>query len=240
MATADSATLVSRNAIHMISLHASFQEMADVVLVVEGSELPAHKAILAANSKVFADLFAIHAPSVSSKQEVPLIGESLQDTITALTFPYRNCVFSSSAQSINSPEDARPLLKFGHKYGMQGMLDAIETYLIAQVQEAGPDGHYALMKSNEAVASWTALAEKCGLSKLLAHCEKFMIKDHDSDLWHDKALVADGVSRASLLRILRGLQWSRTRMQEYIQHNARVKPDYDIGIARLLEWQKSA
>lgn len=240
MATADPATSVSKNATHMIGLPASFQEMADVVLVVEGSELPAHKAILAANSKVFADLFASQAPSASSKQEVPLIGENLQDTITALTFLYNNCVFSTSTQSINSPEDARPLLKFGHKYGMQGMLDAIETYLIAQVQKVEPDGRYVLMKSNEAVASWTALAEKSGLSKLLAHCENFMIKDDDSNLWHDKALVVDGVSRASLLRILRGLQWSRAKMEAHIKTKLVPGRDYDAGVARLLQWQKNA
>ena len=215
------------------------------MLVVESVELPAHKAILAANSKVFADLFASQAPSASSKQEVPLIGESIQDTIVALSFLYRNCVFSTSVQSIASPEDARPLIKFAHKYGMQGMLDAIETYLIDQVQQTDPEnGNYILMKSNEAVVSWTALAENCGLTKLLAHCEKFMIVDRDLCLWHDKALVADIVSRASLLRMLRALQASKDLMEAHIiQLTSRckvMKRDYDVDIETLLRWQKSA
>ena len=237
MATRDSAPLLSQNAIYMSSLPASFQEMTDVVLVVEDVALPAHKAILAANSKVFADLLASQEPAASTQQKVPLVGESLQDAIKALTFLYSNCVFSTNVQSINSPEDAKPLIKFGHKYGMQGMLDAIETHLISQVQEGdGENGMYVMMKSNEAVVSWTALAEGFGLSRLLAHCERFMVMDHDTSLWHDKALVADGVSRASLLRILRALQYSRSRMQANLSH----KRDYDVDISTLMQWQKSA
>lgn len=41
------------DATYLKFLDPSFQEMIDVLLVVEGVRLPAHKAILAANSTVF-------------------------------------------------------------------------------------------------------------------------------------------------------------------------------------------
>lgn len=131
---------------------------------------------------------------------------------------------------------------------MQGVLNALQPYLVSQVQQADPQsGDYILMKTNEDVASWTATAERYDLRELLAHCEDFMIRDLDDKLWRDKALVGQEVSRASLLRVLRGLQWSRTQMlihinQEIYKRSApdHVKRDYDVGITRLLEWQKSA
>lgn len=213
--------------------------MADVKLVVEGVELPAHKTILAANSKVFADLFtsqASAAPSNSGVPQVPLVplvGESLQDATTALTYLYRNCVPSTHAQSVASRE-ARALIRFGHKYGMQGMLDAIESVLISYFQQ----DCWELIDDNADVATWTATAEKYGLRRLLAHCEDFMIKDDDESLWHDKALVGDDVSRASLLRVLRGLQHSRLKMKQGSK-NCRPAEEFDADIPTLLEWQKS-
>ena len=117
MATDELLCLLSRNASYMSSLPASFQEMADVLLVVEGVDLPAHKAILAANSAVLADLFVSLATAASRLKaglpEIPMLGESLQNVTTALTYLYRNCVFSSDARPINSSEDATALIKFG-------------------------------------------------------------------------------------------------------------------------------
>lgn len=223
------------DASYMSSLPVSFQEMADVNPVVEGVDWPAHKQILAANSKVFAELFTSQA--ASSKSQVPLADETLQDATIALTYLYRNCVFSTSALSVDCAQDAKALIRFGHKYGMQGMLDAMKSNVVTQIRQTHPEtGEYVLMKSNKDVASWTAIAEKCGLRELLAHCEDFMMKDGDEELWHDKALVGEEVSRASLLRILRGLQWSRVKLG---QSNPRPAAEIDVGIPMLLEWQKS-
>ena len=149
MATDELLSLLSTSAIYMSSLPASFQEMADVLLVVEG-DLPAHKAVLAANSTVLADLLTSLATAASRLKaglpEIPMLGESLQDATTAL------------------------------------------TNLIPKVRERDYNGEYVMRTTNQAVVSWTALADECGLSKLLAHCEDFMIRDDDKTLWHDEAL----------------------------------------------------
>lgn len=155
MGTQGSAS-VGSNATYMSFLPVTLQQMADVKLVVEGVELPAHKTILAANSKVFAELFTSQAAG-SSQSEVPLADESLQDTTIALTYLYRNCVPSTDAQSVDSLE-ARALIRFGHKYGMQGMLDAVESVLISYLQQ----DFGKLIDDNADIATWTATAEKYG------------------------------------------------------------------------------
>ena len=113
------------------------------------------------------------------------------------------------------------------------MLDASEEYLIPKVWTLDNE-RYPMMNNNQAVVSWTALAEKHGLSKLLAHCEDFMIRDFDDTLWHDEVLVADGVSRASLLRVLRALQHNNREMEINAKHHR----DYHVEIPTLLEWQE--
>ena len=57
---------MSNDATYMSCLPASFQEMANVVLIVELVDLPAHKAILTVNSTVLADLLTTQASEVSS------------------------------------------------------------------------------------------------------------------------------------------------------------------------------
>ncbi|KAL3131658.1 hypothetical protein ABBQ38_007952 [Trebouxia sp. C0009 RCD-2024] len=222
--------LLSGKATYMSFMAPTFQEMVDVLLIVEGVRLPAHKAILAANSKVLAEAFTSQAPAASTAglPELPLPEDSLEDTTRALTYLYRHCVFSTEAQSIKSQEDGKAIIRFSHKYAMQGMLDASETYLISKIQ--------AYETTPKAVASWTALAEKYGLSKLLANCEHFFIHNTDLKLWKDMALVVDGISPASLLRNLRGLQLTRSHVQGRVQHTGVVS--YNPTVSTLVAWQQ--
>lgn len=231
---------------YMSCLPESFQMMADVLLIVKDVGLPAHKAILAANSTVFAELFSSPESAGSSTKEngpqalpqVPLVGENIHDVKITLTYLYKSCVFSTDATPVNSPEDAKALIKVAHKFGMQSMLDASEAYLIPQVRAVDEDSKFILMTNNEALVSWTALAEECGLSKLLAHCEDFMIRDDDESLWHDKALLDDRVSRNSLLRILRALQKSKAQAGRLGRIGCRVSSDIQPEISALMLWQK--
>lgn len=229
----------SSDATYLKFLDPSFAEMIDVLLVVEGVRLPAHSAILAANSKSFAEAFAKQAPAASTADipDLPLPGDSLADTTKALTYLYRHCVFSNEAETIKSPEAARPIIKFSHKYGMQGMLDACETYFMSKVLKIPATDRYE--GGVQAVVAWIALAEEFGLSNLLAQCELFLIQDQDVFLWSDKALLSDSLSRASLLRMLRGLQSSRGRLHA---HSSITGPSraYDPKLSELLEWQKES
>ena len=79
---------------YMAQLSAAFANMANVKLLVEGQPLPAHSMILAANSKVFAEMFTKATAQQSDsnqKLEVPLPGDSLKDVSTALDYLYKGC-----------------------------------------------------------------------------------------------------------------------------------------------------
>ena len=69
------------------------------------------------------------------------------------------------------------------------------------------DSGKALFTNVEALVSLLILAEGCGMDKLPAHCELFMIKLQDKNFqWQHPALMSDRISRHCLLRLLRGAQ----------------------------------
>lgn len=177
------------------------------------------------------------AASTAGIPDLPLPGDSLAETITALTYLYRHCVFSTETPKIKSPEAAKPIIKFSHKYAMQGMLDACETYFMSKVLKVPATERYE--GGVQAVVAWIALAEEFGLSNLLAHCELLLIQDQDVFLWNDKALLSETISRARLLRMLRGLQSSRERLHA---HPSIIGPStaYDPKLSELLGWQNES
>ena len=190
----------------MHGLPTEFVEMTDACLIVDGASLPVHRAILAANSTVFAKLFncattkkpmpapepsALRLAQVSgncqtsntTQLQVPLKGDNIWDVCTALIYLYKGLVFSSSPSEITSSADARALVKFAHKYDIKSMLEACESYLIELVNKdmaSCTAENYRLFLTNEDVVSWTALAEEYNLDNLLAHCELFITQDNDS------------------------------------------------------------
>ena len=118
----------------MEGLPGSVAALTDTILKVDGNELPVHGAILAVNFPVFADLFA-YALSRKSKTtkrlEIPLVDDELQDVCTALGYLYRGCAaFNSSSLQLKSPDDAKSLVKFAHKYSIKGLTEACESYLV--------------------------------------------------------------------------------------------------------------
>ena len=90
----------------MSCLPESFQMMADVLLVVNSVSLPAHKALLAANSTVFAELFTRQAPTTSNTKagepetlpQVPLTGETYEKSTSQLPI-YTRTVTSALRQN---------------------------------------------------------------------------------------------------------------------------------------------
>lgn len=255
----------SPRADYMDGLPAAFADMSDAILLVDDAKLPVHKAILAANSAVFAELFmTASAQQSNSLLEVPLPGDRMWDVYTALKYLYKGCTpCASSSPEIKSTDDARALVLFAHKYGINSLLDACEEFLVKLAQGDMSDGGtkgFHLFTSFDAVASWTELADDCNLDILLAQCELSMIKDADMDLWCDPAMTSGKISRSSLVRMLRASQLfihRSTKDQAKYNHIDRLinggKPitvthavqrlsaaalDHHVDIATLMQWKR--
>lgn len=253
---------------YMEGLPESVAALTDTILKVDGTDLPVHRAILAVNSPVFADLFAyaLSRGSRSSRLEIPLVGDEVLDVRTALEYLYKGCtVCSSSELHPKSSDDAKSLVKFAHKYNIRSLVQACETYLLACLHQRGPSDFFT---SAEAIVEWTALAEECELATFLAHCELCMMHDRDRSkpLWSHPAMTSDHISRRCLLRMLRGLQLQQRKSEDFItglydsmvqdsqaqsQTEAQTeqvqkalgcipdtRPDHSVSIAKLMDWNK--
>ncbi len=224
---------------HMQGVSDTFAGMADAVLLLENTELPVHKNILAANSKVFAEAFtaascAADQTHPSGKVPVRLYGDSLSEISTVLTYLYKGCLFGGTPD-IDCLEDIKVLVKVAHKYSMLSVLSVCETQLIAKLKEMKNDDEWVLFYDNEAVVSWTEFAGKFSLDTFLAHCEAFMIKDNDATLWFDPAMKADRISRGCLLRVLYGQQVYRRNVRVDSRSAFATRQDLDLSISQLLE-----
>ena len=239
----DSGVAAAVQSHHMHGVSDTFADLADAVLVLENTELPVHKNILAANSKVFAEAFiaasrATDQTHPSGKVSVRLYGDSLPEISTVLTYLYKGCLFGGTPD-IDCLEDIKVLVKVAHKYSMLSVLSVCEIQLIAKLKEMKNDNEWVLLYDNEAVVSWTEFAEKFSLVTFLAHCEAFMIKDDDATLWLDPAMKADRISRGCLLRVLYGQQAYRRNVHADSKARSRstyaARQDLDMSISQLLE-----
>ncbi len=228
---------------HMINVSDTFANMADAVLVLENTEFPVHKNILAANSKVFAEAFTAASREAdqtnpSGKVSVRLYGDSLSEISTVLSYLYKDCLFGGTSD-IDCLEDIKVLVKVAHKYSMLSVISVCEIQLIAKLKETKNDNEWVLFYDNEAVVSWTEFAEKFSLDTFLAHCEAFMIVDVDATLWMDPAMKADRISRGCLMRVLYGQQAYRRNVCADSNTHSRStfagRQDLDISIMQLLE-----
>lgn len=190
---------------YLRGMSSAFYSLADVELLVEDRSLPAHKALLAGNSPVLADLLASACDQATGtpngKTEVPLYGESVKDVALVLKYLYRHFTFKYQTGTIQSVDDA--------KYHMEQMLYACEKFLISQVS-ASPKGWQATVAL---LVSLTILAEQCGLHTLLAHCENLLVQQDDVSLWQCEAVISGQISQGRLSRMLRAFQMQRTQQQ---------------------------
>lgn len=195
---------------YMTGMSSDFYSITDAELLVEDQRLPVHKALLAGNSEVLANLFASNcAPGTTErKTEVPLHGESVKDVDLVLTFVYHNFTFKSQTKPIQSIDDAKMLATFAHKYNMRQMLSACEQYLISKAK----DKDLQAKDGEQPLVGLSIFAEQCGLHKLLAHCENLLVRQEDTNLWQCKAVMSGQVSQGSLLRMLRAFQMQCTEM----------------------------
>ena len=114
-----------------------FRNLVDAVLIVQDTDLPVHKAILAVGSPEFAKLFESCSSAASANLEglirIPL-DDNLQDVRIALKYIYQGCTAGSSLQiRMTSHNDAWALAKFAHKYNMKRLLEECEVYIVDHV-----------------------------------------------------------------------------------------------------------
>ncbi len=131
LTTPDPGIAAAVQAAHMQGVSDTFANMVDALLVLENTELPIHKNILAANSKVFADAFTAAScvadqTHPSGKVSVRLYGDSLSEISTFLTYLYKGCLFGKTPD-LDCLEDIRVLVKIAHKYSMASVLSACEA-----------------------------------------------------------------------------------------------------------------
>ena len=235
---------------HMGRQPSVFAELADTCLVVQGTKLSVHSAILAANSKVFAEMFCEakgQQRDFAHQLEVPLPGDTLRDVRTALEYLYKGCtIWLAGDLEISGLRDATSLAAFAHKYEIEPLLQACEEYLVHRLQTMGSDSnniiYFEASSHIDAMAQMIDLAETCNMRKLLAHCELLMIKVTDGNLWTQPAMLSNAVSRHSLLRMLRAFQAGLNQggsITKYTGQRQKNKPDaQDSAIATLMTWNQ--
>ncbi len=195
-----------------------FASLTDAHPVVEGKHLPVHIALLAVGSPLFTDLFMTAAEdrgaatSASNLDSlcVPMAGHTVHDTCAALKFLYLRSMLdlteTPSKQLWKSLANARPTVKFAHKFNMKGILKECDTCLAEKAQEAGENGVH-MFSDDKAVIAWAALAEEWDLSKLLATAEVYMVKNLDSTFWQSQSFGEHRLSQACFMRLRRGAQY---------------------------------
>lgn len=233
---------------YLCGLPEQFARLTDVTLVAEGVSLPAHKAILAANSPFFGDLFLSDSDNFSRNSgchmQCPLPGDKLEDVLTVLKYCYQSCtLFSPTKPRLQSAKDACALARFAHKYIMPALLHECEDFLTAQARNVEVSNDSLDISS---IVQWASIAEECNLSHLLAQCELIMAKSWDTNLWQHALLVdSNSVSRACLLRVLRAAQFhmisSEQRMQQMVvnRYNS-FRTVCHADITDLVKWQQAA
>ena len=163
-----------------------FGSLADATLVVAGTPLPVHNAILAANSPIFTEAFIAGTEDTNADGRrsitVPRTDHSLLDVRTALNYLYERTVDSTAPQKLGGcVSQVQSILSFAHKYSMTCVLQECESSLIKKVDHRTG---FKLQTTNAAgVLRWLALAESCGLNRLIASLEQFVIANCQAVFW---------------------------------------------------------
>lgn len=199
-------------------------------------QLPVHKAVLAAASPVFADLFVASAESAATAEKqssllsTALTGHTQAEVQVALKFLYEyNATGFATLQSkysLHCADTARPILQFAHKYDLKGILKEYEIYLDAKAKGRPA----SVFTSGEETVTWAALAEQCGLSTLLAHAEVYMLSSLDDKFWTTSAFAKHALSRDCMLRMLRAGQSCASKSAFR----------YTVSLTDLLQWHEDS
>lgn len=169
-------------------------ETVDMAFLVKDSVLPVHKLLLVSASPILGDLLSSQASTHDQVQTVPLMDDGQDCVQDALGFMYRRMVLSIAPPRIACITEAKHLVQFGHKYGVQVLLDESDAFVHQWCKESfrtghcpmqmtGPNGGYrpferrqqTAMSATHDVLEWTAFAEGAGLDRTLGVCETWFV-----------------------------------------------------------------
>ena len=228
------AYLLSRmnaNYLRTLPEHIARTMPADVLLVAEGEELPAHSFVLGVNSAIFAEILSEARSTTSEPAQqlrLPLTDDSAKDVRIALTYFYMGCaVMSPLKPELQSVDDSISLARFAHKYAVTALVAECESFLVMNAHTLNG----AALFTTPEVVSLLLLAESCCMETLLAHCELFMIKESDSSFWQHPALMSERISRQCLLRLLRGAQHHKMTSEAQITTLQGPSPSRSLPLA---------
>lgn len=102
-------------------------ETVDTALLVNDSILPVHHFALMSSSVMLRDLLSSQASGATLQadqvQMVPLVDDRQDCVQDALTYMYKRMSLSTASPEVASITQAKHLVQFGHKYGVQVLLD---------------------------------------------------------------------------------------------------------------------
>lgn len=162
-------------------------ETVDTALLVNGSVLPVHQLVLMSSSALFRDLLSSQASTAqgmqgmqgSEVQVVPLIDDAQDCVQDALAYMYQHIsMLSNKTPEVTSILAAKHLVMFGHKYGVQALLDEGDAFIskwcktkLSRPQDINTS---ASERAAQEVVEW--IAEGTGLCLTLEACELWFVR----------------------------------------------------------------
>lgn len=106
-------------------------ETVDTALLVNESVLPVHQFVLISSSAVLRDLLSSPASTMQEHQVqmVPLVDDKQDCVQDALTYMYKHVILSTASPGLASITQAKHSAQFGHKYGVQVLLDDSDAFI---------------------------------------------------------------------------------------------------------------
>lgn len=163
-------------------------ETVDTALLVNDSVFPVHQLVLISSSAMLRDLLTSQA-SFSGNVEVqmiPLIDDQQDCVRDALAYIYRRMLLSIEPPKVEFISTAKHLVNFGHKYGIQVLLDEGDAFISTWCKTRFPkprDGHMSSFKHRHVataaakeVVEGIDFAERAGLQLSLEVCASWFVQ----------------------------------------------------------------
>ena len=158
-------------------------ESVDAALLVNDSVLPVHQFLLISSSSVLRDIVRVSSQACRPHQAIAIpMMDMREDVQTAVAYLYKR--LSQATSMITSIEEAKRLVKFGHKYGVQVLLDESDVFIhnwckqnfstLSSAYYTAQDRQRVVSKI-QSVLEWTVLAESGCLDKTLELCNKWFV-----------------------------------------------------------------
>ena len=162
-------------------------ETVDMALLVNDSVLPVHRFVMISSSAMFRDLLSSQASRLQADQVhiIPLVDDGQECVQDALAYMYKRMVLSTSPPKVTSVAQAKHLVQFGHKYGLQVLLDESDAFISRWCKDnlvSPNNGSRSAYKRKQyaescakTVLGWMSFAEGASLELTTGVCESWFV-----------------------------------------------------------------